>query len=59
LALGLRKNEPALKEAVNRALHELETSGKAENLFLKWFGPGTRTNYHSRGFRIESDRISG
>jgi polar amino acid transport system substrate-binding protein len=59
LALGLRKNEPALKEAVNRALRELETSGKAEKLFMKWFGPGTRTNYHSRGFRIESDRIPG
>jgi polar amino acid transport system substrate-binding protein len=59
LALGLRKNEPALKEAVNRALRELEASGRAEKLFLKWFGPGTRTNYHSRGFRIESDHIQG
>lgn len=59
LALGLRKHEPALKAVVNQALRELEASGGAEKLFMKWFGPGTRTNYHSRPFKIDSDRISG
>jgi len=59
VALGLRKNEPALKSVVDAALRELETSGEAEKLFLKWFGPGTRLNYPKRSFRIESDRIAG
>jgi len=44
---------------VDAALRELETSGEAEKLFLKWFGPGTRLNYPKRSFRIESDRIAG
>jgi polar amino acid transport system substrate-binding protein len=59
LALGLRKNELALKTLTDTALHELETSGGAEKLFFKWFGPGTRSNYHTRGFKIDSDRIPG
>lgn len=59
LALGLRKNEPALKAVVNQALRELEASGGAEKLFMKWFGPGTHSNYSSRPFKIDSDRIAG
>lgn len=58
LALGLRKNEPALKAVVDAALRDLETSGEAEKLFFKWFGPGTRLQYQARAFRIESDRIA-
>lgn len=57
LALGLRKNEPALKALINQALRELEASGRAEKLYMKWFGPGTPTNAHTRPFRIETDRI--
>jgi polar amino acid transport system substrate-binding protein len=57
LALGLRKNEPALKTLVDDTLHELEKSGAAEKLFFKWFGPGTRLQFDKRNFRIETDRI--
>ena len=58
IALGLRKNQPTLKTLVNQALSELETSGEAEKLFFKWFGPGTRLQYQKRNFRIDSDRIA-
>ena len=58
LALGLRKGEPALKNVVDGALRDLEVSGEAQKLFLKWFGPGTRLQYPSRAFRIESDQVS-
>lgn len=39
--IGLRKNEPALLEAVNSALKGLETSGKAKAIFDKWLGSET------------------
>ncbi len=58
VALGLRKDEPALKAAVDAALREYEASGEAEKLFFKWFGPGTRLQYPTRSFKIESDRIA-
>lgn len=57
IALGLRKGEQNLKATVDAALRELENSGEAEKLFLKWFGPGTRLQYATRPFRIESDRL--
>ena len=57
IALGLRKNEPALKTLVNDALRELEASGAAEKLFFKWFGPNSRLKYGKRSFKIDSDRI--
>jgi len=58
LALGLRKNEPTLKAAVDAALRELEASGEAEKLFVKWLGPNTRLRYQTRPFRIDSDRVA-
>ena len=58
LALGLRKGEPALKTVVDGALRDLETSGEAQKLFLKWFGPETRLQYPARTFRIESDQVA-
>jgi polar amino acid transport system substrate-binding protein len=58
LGLGLRKNETSLKTLVDATLRELEKSGEAEKLFLKWFGPGTRLNYQKRSFKFESDRIA-
>ncbi|PZQ45605.1 MAG: cysteine ABC transporter substrate-binding protein [Rhodovulum sulfidophilum] len=39
--LGLRKDEPALKEAVNATLARLETSGEGKAIFDKWLGAGT------------------
>jgi polar amino acid transport system substrate-binding protein len=59
LALGLRRDEPALKALVDDALRAIEKSGEAERLFLKWFGPGTRLQFQKRSFRLESDRIPG
>lgn len=58
IALGLRKDEPALKAIVDEALRELEASGEAQKLFFKWFGPGTRLDIRARGFKIDSDRIA-
>jgi len=57
LALGLRKNESAFKTVVNDTLRELERSGEAERLFMKWYGPDTKLKFPKRNFRIESDRI--
>jgi polar amino acid transport system substrate-binding protein len=57
LALGLRKNEPALKDAVDATLRELESSGNADKLFIKWYGPGTKLQFDKRTFKIDSDRI--
>jgi len=57
IALGLRKNEPAFKAAVNDTLRELEAAGEAEKLFFKWFGPTSRLKYDKRSFKIDSDRI--
>jgi polar amino acid transport system substrate-binding protein len=57
IALGLKKNEPALKTLVNETLRELEASGAAEKLFFKWFGPTSRLKYEKRSFKIESDSI--
>jgi len=57
VAIGLRKDEPAMKAVVDAALRDLEASGEAEKLFFKWFGPGTRLQYPTRTFKIESDRI--
>jgi polar amino acid transport system substrate-binding protein len=57
LALGLRKGEAALKQAVDGALRELEKSGEAEKLFFKWYGPSTKLQFDKRNFRIDSDHI--
>jgi polar amino acid transport system substrate-binding protein len=58
LALGLRRQEPALKAAVDAALKDLEATGGAEKLYFKWFGPGTRENSARRSFKIDSDRAA-
>lgn len=57
LALGLRKNEPALKKLVDGVLADLEKSGEAEKLFFKWYGPKTKLQFDKRSFKIESDKI--
>lgn len=58
VAMGLRKDEPALKATVDAALREFEASGAAEKAFFKWFGPGTRLQYTTRSFKIDSDRLA-
>jgi len=57
IALGLRKGEGKLKAIVDETLRELEASGAAEQLFNKWYGPGTRANIAKRGFKIHTDQI--
>lgn len=39
--IGVKKGETALLDAVNQALDELETSGKLQAIWDKWFGPDT------------------
>ena len=57
LALGIRKNEPALKKVVDDTLAELEKSGEADRIFLKWYGPTTKLQFDKRSFKIDSDKI--
>jgi len=57
IALGLRKGEKSLKAVVDQTLRELEASGAAEQLFNKWYGPGTRANIAKRSFKISTDKI--
>jgi len=46
---GLRKNEPRLRDAVDRTLIGLEASGAAARIFDKWFTP------LKRPFRLQPD----
>lgn len=57
LALGIRKDEPEFRGLVNKLLSDMEVSGEAEKLFMKWFGPGTRLKFQSRSFKISTDKI--
>ena len=57
LALGIRKNEPALKKLVDDTLAGLEKSGEAEKIFFKWYGPQTKLQFDKRAFKIDSDKI--
>ena len=50
--LGLRKGEPAFKEAVNKALSAVDASGEADTIFNNWFGPSTVYDM-KRDFKIE------
>ena len=43
-ALGVKKDEPALLAAVNKALAEMEASGEIDALWTKWYGPNTKFN---------------
>lgn len=52
--LGMRKGDKALVDFVNATLIEMEKSGKAKEIFLKWFGPNTTTPIE-RDFTIVPD----
>lgn len=43
-ALGVKKGEPELLDAVNDALAKLEKAGVIDALWVKWYGPGTKYN---------------
>ena len=57
VALGIRKGEAGFKALVDGSLRELEKSGEADRLFMKWYGPGSKIGFPKRGFKIETDRI--
>jgi polar amino acid transport system substrate-binding protein len=57
IALGIRKNEPAFREQVNKVLLGMEANGQAQQEFDKWFGPGTKMNFPPRTFKIATDKI--
>jgi polar amino acid transport system substrate-binding protein len=59
LAFGIKKGEAGVKAAVDGVLADLEKSGEAEKLFVKWYGPSTRLKFPARNFKINSDKIDG
>jgi len=59
LAFGIKKGETAVKTAVDDTLRELEKSGEAEKIFLKWYGPNTPLKFPKRDFKINTDKIEG
>ncbi|RDV00360.1 transporter substrate-binding domain-containing protein [Trinickia dinghuensis] len=42
IAVGLRKNEPAMLDVVNKSLNAMEQSGEMSSIFDKWLGPKTQ-----------------
>ncbi|MBB3181488.1 ABC transporter substrate-binding protein [Variovorax sp. Sphag1AA] len=58
LAIGIKKGETALKAVVDDTLRDLEKSGQAEKIFVKWYGPETASGFQSRDFRFETDKIT-
>ncbi|MFT3820297.1 MAG: ABC transporter substrate-binding protein [Rubrivivax sp.] len=40
--LGVKKDEPELLAAVNKALREMEAAGELDAMWAKWYGPETR-----------------
>ena len=58
LALGIKKGETALKQAVDSALRELEASGKAEALYEQWYGQQSPLKMPKRNFKFDSDKVA-
>jgi polar amino acid transport system substrate-binding protein len=54
VGFALKKNEPRLKAAINRALLDIESSGEAATIWDAWFGPGTDMPM-TRTFKIQAD----
>jgi len=59
LAIGIRKGEPEIKTLVDGVLRDLEKSGDAQKLFVKWYGPNSNLKFQTRTFKIDSDKIEG
>jgi len=51
-SIGVRKGEPAMLEAVNGALRDMESSGEMQAIFDKWLGAGTLYKM-SRSFKVQ------
>jgi polar amino acid transport system substrate-binding protein len=54
VGFALKKGEPRFKDAINRALLDVEASGDAAKIFETWFGPGTEMPL-KRTFKIQPD----
>jgi len=59
LAIGIRKGETGLKTLIDAELRDLEKSGDAQKLFIKWYGPTSNLKFETRNFKFDSDRIDG
>lgn len=54
VGFALKKDEPRFKEAVNKALLDVEASGDAVKIFDTWFGPQSPEPM-ARKFKIQAD----
>jgi polar amino acid transport system substrate-binding protein len=54
VGFALKKNEPRFKDAVNKALLDVEASGDAVKIFGAWFGPQSQEPM-ARKFKIQAD----
>ncbi len=53
--LGIRKGDKAFQDVVNATLLDLEKTGKAKEIFDRWFGPAAPTPLR-RNFTITADK---
>ncbi len=54
VGFALKKDEPRFKEAINKALLDVEASGEAAKIFDTWFGPKS-SEPMARKFKIQAD----
>jgi polar amino acid transport system substrate-binding protein len=54
VGFAMKKGEPRFRDAVNRALLDIEASGEAARIFDAWFGPGSAQPM-VRKFKIQPD----
>ena len=54
VGFALKKDEPHFKDAINRALLDIESSGEAARIFDTWFGQSSEQPMVRR-FRIQPD----
>lgn len=54
VGFALKKGEQRFKDAINKALLDVEASGDAAKIFTTWFGPGTEMPL-TRTFKIQAD----
>jgi polar amino acid transport system substrate-binding protein len=54
VGFALKKDEPRFKDAINRALLDIESSGEAAKIFDAWFGPSSEQPM-VRKFKIQPD----
>ena len=54
VGFALKKDEPRFKDAINKALLDIEASGEAAKIFDAWFGPKSQEPM-ARKFKIQAD----